>query len=192
MRKLSLYAAVLAVAACGHNAVVGPPAPPPPPPPVVLEDPPAMVHAINQTADPFNAWLLIVGADADHSSIVPQARVFPGASGERCLFTSSLPGERRFIYAAVTPVSALDNRLKALSTIDAAAVAFRDSLSKGQINTATFFAANPGLVAATPIFDPAVPGYGPADTVAFRWTVAAPNSNTIAVDTADHTCTRKL
>lgn len=190
MRTRIIIAALLALA-CGGRSIVAPPPPPPPPPPPELVDPPAMVHAVNQTADAFNAWLLIIGADADRSSIVPQARVFPGSSGERCLFSSSLPGERRFIYAAVTPNTALDNRLKELSSTDAAAVAFRDSLSKNQINMATFSAANPGLVAATPIFDPAVPGYGVADTVPFRWTVAAPNSNTIAVDTADHSCTRK-
>jgi hypothetical protein len=188
MRAHNVLAAALFALACGGSSAI---APPPPPPPPAVEDPPAMVHAINQTDAAFNAWLLIIGPDADRSSVVPQARVFPGTSGERCLFSSSLPGERRFIYAAVVPTSTLDNRLKELSSVDAAAVAFRDSLSKGQINTATFFAANPGLVAATPIFDPAVPGYGVADTVPFRWTVAAPNSNTIAVDTADHTCTRK-
>lgn len=152
-----------------------------------------MVHAINQTGAVFDAWLLVIGADVDHSGISPQARVMPGSpGGDRCLFTASLPGERHFIYAAVTPGSTLDHRLLQLVGDDAAARAFRDSLSKNQLNVAAFFAANPGLVANTPVFDPAVPGYGVADTVPFRWTVTAPNSNTIAVDTADHSCTRKL
>lgn len=191
MNKLILASlVVLSAVACGGSSV-GPP-PPPPPPPVELVDPPAMVHAINQTAAPFNAWLLIIGPDADRSSVVPQARVFSGASGERCMFTSSLPGERRFIYAAVTPLSTLDNRLQQLSSIDASAVAFRDSLSKNLINPATFFAANPGLIANTASFDPAPLGYSPADTVPWRWVVTAPSVNTIAVDSSDHTCARKL
>jgi plastocyanin len=177
MKRLILAAMVLA---CSSGRITQP----------ILEDPPAMVHAINQTDTPFNAWLLIIGSDIDHSGVTLQDRVGPG--GNRCIFTSSIPGERRFVYAAVTPTSTLDNRLSELTLVTAAAAAFRDSLSKNQINVNTFFAANPGLIAATPVFDPAPLGYTPADTVAWRWTVTAPSANTIAVDSSDHTCTRKL
>lgn len=189
MKRLILMLLVLSAACGGAEKSIAPP--PPPPPPVQLEDPPAMVHAINQTSDIFVAWVLVIGHDVDHSAIAPQALVNP-TKGPYCLFSGSIPGDRRFVYAAVVPSSALDKRLIDLSSSATASVAFRDSLSKNQINISDFLAANPGLIANTPVFDPAPLGYSPADTVPWRWTVTAPSANTIAVDSSDHTCTRKL
>jgi hypothetical protein len=186
LMRNSLLFGLLVVVACGGSDVIAPP-----PPPV---DPPALVHAVNLTDQSFEAWLIIVGADALHSGLADQGAVAPSSQpdvGVSCLATGSVPGERRFVYAAVSRGSALDHRLNQLSAGigDPAADAFRDSLSKNQINLTNFLAANPGLVAQTGLFDPAAPtGFGPTDPIPYTWTVSAPSTNTIVVNTSDHAC----
>src|SRR5690242_18645412 len=162
------------------------------PPPPVPVDPPAAVHVVNTTGGNFNAWTLIVGADLNHSGLA-----FGGSSeplvhpGNLCLRSGQASGERRSSQIAVAENSTLDSILRVFSTDAPSARAWVDSVRQGQINLGSWVAAHPGLVAATPLFDPAPaswpptgwPVAAPNDTVPWTWTVSGPGATTVVVDT---------
>lgn len=171
-----LILALALSAACTHDVTATKP-------PVL--DPPATVHIVNQTGIAFDAWTIIIGADAIRSGVTVDP---PGGTAPRCLASGQVPGERLFVEAAVTRFSPLDSLLTRHVIGDSATMVFADSLAKGLLTPAALLASRPGLITETATFDPAPPGYGPADTVRWTWTATLDSQSTVVVDTSDHVC----
>lgn len=185
MKRLAFLLALSVTWACSSS-----PTAPPPPPPL---DPPAAVHVVNTSGQSFDAWTVVLGADLNHSGLALQGTSDLAHPGTLCLRSGSTTGERRFAEVAVAVNSALDS---ALLSITGHTAAWADSVRQGLISLSAWLTAHPGLIAATPPFDPAPaswppPGWpvaAPNDTVPFTWTVSGVGSTTIAIDTTDHAC----
>jgi alpha-tubulin suppressor-like RCC1 family protein len=148
-----------------------------------------VIHAINRTSSAFAAYIISIGPDGAHTSIVVEGNLDPESLrqskgwGPVCYATQQATGERHFALLGLVPGSSADRSLWTGSG------PWADSLARGILTLNQFLARfGSDLVASTAAFDPVPLDSWSANLVRWTWTAPLTGSSVVTFTQSDSSC----